>query len=113
MVSGETIIKHRAKSTYDGAIATLNSANRAIGADARHRDQPVPDQHHGRRRHAAHKSLDGDERRDGPGDAPGDDCARRHDSRTDWHHGRLPCVATTTLGCRFVARAVPWSWCPA
>ena len=33
-MSGETIITHRAKSTYDGAIATLNSANRAIGADA-------------------------------------------------------------------------------
>jgi hypothetical protein len=34
MVSGETIISDRAKNTYDGAIMTLNSANRAIGADA-------------------------------------------------------------------------------
>ena len=34
MVSGDTIITHRAKNAYDGAIATLNSANRAIGADA-------------------------------------------------------------------------------
>ena len=31
MASGETIIKHKAKSTYDGAIATLNIAHRAIG----------------------------------------------------------------------------------
>jgi hypothetical protein len=34
VVSGDTIITQRAKSTYEGAIATLNSANRAIGADA-------------------------------------------------------------------------------
>jgi hypothetical protein len=34
VVSGDTTITQRAKSTYEGTIATLNNTNRAIGADA-------------------------------------------------------------------------------
>jgi hypothetical protein len=33
MASGETIIKHTAKSTYEGMIATLNNAHCALGFD--------------------------------------------------------------------------------
>ena len=33
MASGETIIKHSAKNTYDGASETLTSAHRASGLD--------------------------------------------------------------------------------
>ena len=33
MVNGDTIITHRAKNAYDGAIATLNSAHRTTGFD--------------------------------------------------------------------------------